>query len=105
MRKIFPSTETDVAEEGQCDLVKTGVFESWDEEVEENNAAEEELSKEKDEAVEIFDSIDVDNRDSEDEAESIRQYKKAKEEMKRLGLNNLDEYFEYLDFTERRRLK
>ena len=105
MRKIFRSTETDIAEEGQCDLVKTGVFESWDEEVEENNAAEEEPSKEREETADSLDDTDDISRDLDDEAESIRQYKKAKEEMKRLGLNNLDEYFEYLDFTERRRLK
>ena len=36
-----------------------------------------------------------------DDNEDLSVFKKAKEEMSRLGLTTLDEYFEYLDFQER----
>ena len=36
-----------------------------------------------------------------DDDEDLSVFKKAKEEMSRLGLTTLDEYFEYLDFQER----
>ena len=32
---------------------------------------------------------------------SVSEFKKAKEEMKKLGFETLDEYFEYLDFKSR----
>jgi GH35 family endo-1,4-beta-xylanase len=33
----------------------------------------------------------------------INDYKVAKQEMKRLGFENLDEYFEYVDYMERKK--
>ena len=34
-------------------------------------------------------------------SENVSDFRKAKEEMKRLGFETLDEYFEYLEFKSR----
>ena len=46
-------------------------------------------------------AAEVSQDTSPDDADDLSVFKKAKEEMSRLGLETLDEYFEYLDFQER----
>ena len=60
-----------------------------------------EVSDEDDEPVEENESAEVAQDASRDNADDLSVFKKAKEEMLRLGLETLDEYFEYLDFQER----
>ena len=67
----------------------------------ENHLQTFEVSDEDDEPVEENESAEVAQDASRDNADDLSVFKKAKEEMLRLGLETLDEYFEYLDFQER----
>ena len=60
-----------------------------------------EVSDEDDEPVEENAAAEVSQDTAPDHADDLSVFKKAKEEMSRLGLETLDEYFEYLDFQER----
>lgn len=82
MRKIFSTAEIEKpANENHLQTFE--VLDEYGEPVEENAAAE------------------VSQDTAPDDADDLSVFKKAKEEMSRLGLETLDEYFEYLDFQER----
>ena len=59
------------------------------------------MSDEDDEPIEKNAAAEVLQDISLDDTDDLSVFKKAKEEMSRLGLETLDEYFEYLDFQER----
>ena len=67
----------------------------------ENHLQTFEVLDEDDEPVEENAAAEVSQDASPDNADDLSVFKKAKEEMSRLGLETLDEYFEYLDFQER----
>ena len=67
----------------------------------ENHLQTFEVSDEDDEPVEENEVAEELQNASPDNADDLSVFKKAKEEMSRLGLETLDEYFEYLDFQER----
>ena len=67
----------------------------------ENHLQTFEVLDEDDEPVKENAVAEVSQDTSPDDADDLSAFKKAKEEMSRLGLETLDEYFEYLDFQER----
>lgn len=82
MQKIFSMVEIEKSA-NENHLQTFEVFNQDDEPIEENAAAE------------------VSQDTAPDDADDLSVFKKAKEEMSRLGMETLDEYFEYLDFQER----
>lgn len=67
----------------------------------ENHLQTFEVLDEDDEPVEENAAAEVSQDTAPNDADDLSVFKKAKEEMSRLGLETLDEYFEYLDFQER----
>ncbi|MBQ3219509.1 MAG: site-specific integrase [Clostridia bacterium] len=96
IQKIFYASDIEAAPKVAEPVVTE--YESWDEDADDEDGAvfvdtsdsDEEL---KDEPIEsVFPELPAD---------SVSEFKKAKEEMKRLGFETLDEYFEYLDYKAR----
>lgn len=96
IQKIFYASDVEAAPKVAEPVVTE--YESWDEDADDEDGAvvvdtsdsDEEL---KDEPIEsVFPELPAD---------SVSEFKKAKEEMKRLGFETLDEYFEYLDYKAR----
>ena len=55
------------------------------------------------EAIDVGEDTLFDKGGSENECSSVQEFKKAKEDMKRLGFDSWVEYQEYLDFIEMRK--
>ena len=60
-----------------------------------------EVSDEDDEPVEENAAAEVSQNTAPDDADDLAVFKKAREEMLRLGMETLDKYFESFDFQER----
>ena len=67
----------------------------------ENHLQTFEVSDEGDNPFDENTAAEVSQDTAPDDTDDLSIFKKAKEEMSRLGLETLDEYFEYLDFQER----
>lgn len=91
MQKLFTFSEVENPDDSK-EKRFPAVYESWDETVEDKTEETPQIPL-KDEPIEkVFPELP---------SENISEFKKAKEEMKRLGFETLDEYFEYLDFKSR----
>lgn len=91
MQKLFSFSEVENPDDSKEKRFPT-VYESWDETVEGKPEETPSISL-KDEPIEkVFPELP---------SENVSEFRKAKEEMKRLGFETLDEYFEYLEFKSR----
>lgn len=91
MQKLFSFSEVENPNYSKEKRFPT-VYESWDETVEDRAEETSSISL-KDEPIEkVFPELP---------SENVSEFRKAKEEMKRLGFETLDEYFEYLEFKSR----
>ena len=91
MQKLFSFSEVENPDDSKEKRFPT-VYESWDETVEDKTEETPSISL-KDEPIEkVFPELP---------SENVSEFRKAKEEMKRLGFETLDEYFEYLEFKSR----
>lgn len=96
IQKIFYSSDVEAAPKKIRNVEDE--YDSWDEDYED-----------------VDDAVFVDTTDEDEQLKnepiesvfpelapsSVSEFKKAKEEMNRLGFETLDEYFEYLDFKSR----